>query len=406
MSVFKKFYKYKGVEVETKSYYYEFQVDGIRHTGNTHAKTKRDADAFEALKKVEVSADKSKSTDIAALPASLHIDAYIIKLQKDNKSETYIRKSKQILTDFFSEVNTLKQLTSLSFDKYILMLRQVRKLSQGSIVYYAIIIKSFINWRVKKASPQILTINPIQNCGIGKVRERDKTFSRVALPHDEMIKLMNGCVEATKTYLAEKFKMTSGMIFNKMIRQAENRSVLIRFLYETGARRQDAIKMTWNDIKYNQVNKKHYTEFCGKNDEGNNIQYMSVELIDALKVERERQDKYNHSKVKDTEKVFIIHSRTAEYLKRDVATLKINLGDKKVFDLHAHRKTLGTNLMESGVMPQIVKEILRHKQIETTLNYYADVNDRMLIAANDKLFTKAKKQIPTETPQTTKQKSS
>jgi len=50
-------------------------------------------------------------------------------------------------------------------------------------------------------------------------------------------------------------------------------------------------------------------------------------------------------------------------------------------DLHSLRVTLGTNLISSGAPLVVVKELMRHSDIKTTLRHYADFSQLPLAEA-------------------------
>ncbi|MDO4173690.1 MAG: site-specific integrase [Eubacteriales bacterium] len=53
------------------------------------------------------------------------------------------------------------------------------------------------------------------------------------------------------------------------------------------------------------------------------------------------------------------------------------------FDFHSLRYTHATMLIEAGISPTVVQERLGHKNIQTTLDIYADVTDHMRDVAGD-----------------------
>lgn len=64
---------------------------------------------------------------------------------------------------------------------------------------------------------------------------------------------------------------------------------------------------------------------------------------------------------------------TVHTVRRDVAKAGIEIPDDYTFDLHSIRVTCATNLLQLGVNPKVVQEILRHADISTTMNVYARV---------------------------------
>ena len=61
------------------------------------------------------------------------------------------------------------------------------------------------------------------------------------------------------------------------------------------------------------------------------------------------------------------------------------------FDFHTLRHTHTTMLIEAGVSPLVVQERLGHKNIQTTLDIYAEVTETMRDIAGsviDRIYTK------------------
>ncbi len=70
-------------------------------------------------------------------------------------------------------------------------------------------------------------------------------------------------------------------------------------------------------------------------------------------------------------------------LRRDLAKADIPFEDAqgRRVDLHSLRVTLGSNLFASGASLVVVKELMRHSDIKTTLRHYSDVSQLPLAQA-------------------------
>ncbi len=83
-----------------------------------------------------------------------------------------------------------------------------------------------------------------------------------------------------------------------------------------------------------------------------------------------------------TAKIFPAVARIST-LRRDLAKADIPFEDAqgRRVDLHSLRVTLGSNLFASGASLVVVKELMRHSDIKTTLRHYSDVSQLPLAQA-------------------------
>jgi site-specific recombinase XerD len=85
---------------------------------------------------------------------------------------------------------------------------------------------------------------------------------------------------------------------------------------------------------------------------------------------------------KPGEKVFAAVPRISTF-RRDLERAGIPFEDAqgRRVDLHSLRVTLGSNLFASGGSLVVVKELMQHSDIKTTLRHYADASHLPLAAA-------------------------
>lgn len=139
-------------------------------------------------------------------------------------------------------------------------------------------------------------------------------------------------------------------------------SLLLRFMLATGFRISEALNMRWNQIKGdiieipNKTNKSQIETFP-----------VSVELstiIAELRI------------FKNADRLFRWGGNSVSTLRK-----KLNLGfdeigiEKDGRAFHVFRKTFNKRLLQSGVTIETARELMRHKNIETTIKHYTLITD-------------------------------
>jgi len=75
--------------------------------------------------------------------------------------------------------------------------------------------------------------------------------------------------------------------------------------------------------------------------------------------------------------------RFVEYVSKRFRDLRRSCGLREEISMYSTRHTTATVLIEQGVSPVMVKELMRHSEISTTLRYTHVANDKIRDAAND-----------------------
>ncbi|MDR3555282.1 MAG: tyrosine-type recombinase/integrase, partial [Syntrophobacteraceae bacterium] len=136
---------------------------------------------------------------------------------------------------------------------------------------------------------------------------------------------------------------------------------MLRFFLWTGARRNEALGLTWEDCSLK--GKKPYVTLTGKGDKQRNVPVLPP-LMDVLKPLQ-----------KDVGKVFPpINESTATHWFKQLARACRPPIEARLHDL---RHTAATYMLANGVPIRIVQEILGHAQLSTTAIYAEVVKDQV-----------------------------
>ncbi len=152
-----------------------------------------------------------------------------------------------------------------------------------------------------------------------------------------------------------------------MIKAVKNKKhrLLIEFLYSSGLRVSEAVKIKIDDID---LDEKIGRVVSGKGKKDRLI-ILSTNLIDHIRGYLKKRDKKNRKSeylfdVKNPEKHLSIR-QAQKIIKKSAQKAGIN---KRVF-CHALRSSFATHLLESGVDIRVIQELLGHANLQTTQRY-------------------------------------
>ncbi len=145
-------------------------------------------------------------------------------------------------------------------------------------------------------------------------------------------------------------------------------SRLLEFLLNTGARINETLELTWQDVKDNEI------IFSNKT----NKKFESIPLSNRV---RRILDKQNNE-----DKVFRWLPSSQSYLltvlNKGMKSCSIS---KQGRAFHEFRKTFLYRLFQSGVPLEIAYKLMRHHSIQVTMNYYAYFDRSTLVSHLDNL---------------------
>lgn len=149
-----------------------------------------------------------------------------------------------------------------------------------------------------------------------------------------------------------------------------NQRNFLKFLWLSGFRKGEALSLKWSEIDF--TNKTIYVRNTKADRRDAFPLYNELELL-----LREQQ------KITSVGKVF-------SYSEESTIEFWINIRKKLGHDfvIHDIRKTFATKLVNSGVSIYDAKELLRHRSVTTTEQYYAKVNRERLGEEAERVFRK------------------
>lgn len=153
---------------------------------------------------------------------------------------------------------------------------------------------------------------------------------------------------------SKKLKYLTKDEIDKLINEYPNPryALLVQLLYETGLRISEAISLTPNNVDFNKL--------CIRGIGKGNVEYevmISQDTADCLiKMSEllEEGERFWHTTVRTIERSFVNNG--------------LKILDKRVTP-HMLRHSTGTELRRKGVPIEVIKDYLRHKQMDTTLIY-------------------------------------
>lgn len=133
-----------------------------------------------------------------------------------------------------------------------------------------------------------------------------------------------------------------------------NQYNLIKFLSLTGFRKSEALNLKWNDIDYDR-NSIYVTNTKAK-------RIDMFPLYDRLKIFLSKIEKRN-------EKIFSHSKEGLDFYKRALKRLKL-----PSYSIHDLRRKFGTSMAEKGLTPYELQKLMRHRNIQTTMQYYVNIS--------------------------------
>jgi len=211
--------------------------------------------------------------------------------------------------------------------------------------------KQFCKWAVKE---RIVTTSPIEHLEPLDKPQTDRRHERRVLETDKLRRLLETTAQGP-----ERFGMGG-----------YERSLLYRFAIESGLRA--------NEIRMLKVSSFDFPRLTVTV----NVKTSKRRREDVLPLRagtaRELQN-FFESKL-PTAKAFggsneLMTDKTADMMKADLADAKIPYEDEsgRFFDFHSLRHQCGSLLADAGVHPKMAQELMRHSDVNLTMNIYSHV---------------------------------
>lgn len=285
--------------------------------------------------------------NMATKPLPELAELYIQSLRAAERSKDHVRGTEKMLLTLFKECG-FQRLSDIDADRLAAYLKSRREggISHRRSNAFLMAAKCFVNWCVER---DLLVKSPLKPLKLLDV-QKDRRRVRRALELDEL-KLLFASTQASETV-------------HHNLTGAE-RALVYRVAAETGMRRGEMRKLTVGCIDFD----------C-----------MTITLpANVTKAGRERTVPLTPQTAADlrqalqnklpTARAFKLPYRTARMLQWDLEAVGLPYTDDQghVFDFHALRGECASLLIEGGVDPKTVQEILGHSDIRLTLDLYAKV---------------------------------
>lgn len=193
----------------------------------------------------------------------------------------------------------------------------------------------------------------------------------------------NNKLDITQKEIVPYTSAEAKAIINKAKEKDEILYLTIMLYYLTGARLSEWLRAYFNKGAYNVELEKGIITFRNKiNKNQSQIIPISNKLFDILQRLKELSDK----RVTYKDKVIPYSENSKASLNRRINKIEIEIGIKqKGRSTHGFRRLLATELFEKQIPMDVIKDIMRHSSIETTLKSYRQINKQRITESLDKL---------------------
>ncbi|MBI5771661.1 MAG: tyrosine-type recombinase/integrase [Verrucomicrobia bacterium] len=297
-----------------------------------------------------------ETREAAERPLNELLEAFLDDLKAKGRSENTLAKYRSNVGTLFAACGwtELRSVTARTFCQW----RTASDLSPKSKNDTLANACGFFGWLQR----QRMTLdNPLEN--VGRVDTRLVPRFRRALSEAEQARLLGGT--GPKTGRAGGAR--------------DFRNVIYLLVLETGIRRNELQNMKVGDLNFDTP-----------------APFIRIPAAIA-KGRREAHLRLRPHVVEAVRSVLPPHALDCEWVFRSrvprISTIKRDLGQAGIpfenehgrMDLHGLRVTFCTNLLNAGVHPRVVQELMRHSDIKLTMKNYTDTSQLPLAAALDKL---------------------
>ena len=276
---------------------------------------------------------------------SEHINDFQESLEARNRTKQYINTTinavKRIAAD--CRFNYWMDISAEKVESYLKRLRD-NGISHRRSNAYLVALKMFSYWMIDAGRASESPIRRLKPLNV----EIDRRRKRRALTIDELHRLIN---------VTESGHIQFGLT-------GYERSLIYRFAIQTGLRANEirTLKVSSFDFKNRTVTVE------AKNSKGRKISTLPLRKDMSI----ELQGYFTRMSKLPATQAFILPERTADMLKSDLRNAGLDYVDEsgRYFDFHALRGETGTLLAAANVMPKAAQEILRHSDVNLTMNIY------------------------------------
>lgn len=242
-----------------------------------------------------------------------------------------------------------------------------RKLSPRRIQKFWEVIKSFINWMIKR---KYITADPTRD--IARPKSNNLTVS--------------------KYWKIEEFKQ-----FLSVIPCDSQDRALFLLAFLTGMRKGEVLGLTWSDIDFEnddikidkQFNDKIHRVDTTKTSESVRITKMpTVVKEELLRLKNRMIDYYGMTEGRLNKMPVFMNHKFEHYPSRTLATHMTNYiaaANVKKIKFHELRNSFITNAIDNGIPVDVIADMVGHKDVMTTLNIYKCTTSKHKTQAKHKI---------------------
>lgn len=339
---------------KSKRWYFNVMIQGQRHhKAIPGAVTKRDAEIYFNAYKTDLLRGKLDLVENIGCKLFKDLVNVYLEYSKANNRSYKCNESKALRFKELWGNKQLKDISPMDIEKYKISrkkeIKVKEKIVNGEVIPAKYISNTTINRDIevlRKMFNIAIENNWLLKNSCGKVKKlREQNVLERYLTPDEEIRLLNACIG-----------------------HFEYMKPIIQFALNTGMRKEEILSLTWKCVSFE--NKK-ITLLDTKNGKKRFIPINSV-VMSILK---------EAHKNKVCEYVFVNHTTETRYsdLKRsfNALCLKANVENFRFHDL---RHTSATRMVGAGVPITMVKDILGHSDIHTTMRYAHAITEQSLEA--------------------------
>ena len=303
-----------------------------------------------------------KHCKAAGKPLIELVDDFKASLQAKERSKKYIGENETLLKGLFEGCGFVywSDISPTKVETYLKKLREYSADYRWSKEYkgishrrsntYLKMAKAFCKWMVESG---FASRSPLQHLKALKTQSDQRRKCRRALEVDEIRKLLETALEEPVRY---------GMT-------GHERTLIYRFAVETGLRANEIRSLKVSSFDFDDLTATVEAQYT-KNRNGA-VQTITPNLATDLK-------EFLRNKMPNT-KAFggsykQLTDKTSKMIQADLEAAGIAYKvDGRDFDFHSLRGECSTLLADSGVHPKVTQEIMRHSDINLTMNTYTHI---------------------------------
>lgn len=319
-----------------KRWYFAFQIRGKRyHQAIPEATNKKMAEQAEAKVKAELLGDRYDLVDYKRQRSFFMLSDKFEEYVKIN-CKGFINDISAVkkLKNFFGD-QKLTEITPFLIEKYRSK-RKAAKMKPATINREIGVLRRMFSMAEKY---KWIDTNPALKKFIKPLKVDNKKIN--VLTSEQVISLLNAC--------------TGDCLFLKPI---------ILCALNTGMRKSEILKLEWKDVD---IENKLITILTQKNGKKAEIPISTKLLMEFKKLRLKKSSKY----------VFVNPVTNSHYVNIRYSLIKVfSTAGIKNFTFHGLRHTACTRLIELGVELDVVREIMRHSNLNITLEVYNHINQK------------------------------